>query len=82
VPSADVVTKRCSLCPKQTADGLGYTYHGTNAFYDGWLYKVTCYGREPYYVYNGQIVPIEQVRSNDFNQEGERIGGCYTGCDQ
>ena len=78
-PSADRVTKLCSLCPGQTADGLGYTYNGTTEFYDGWVYRMDCYGKEPTYWYNGEQIPASQVRS-EFDNHGNRISGCYVGC--
>ncbi|MBU0572720.1 hypothetical protein KKH23_02740 [Patescibacteria group bacterium] len=77
VPSAERVTTICSLCP-DVFEG-GYIYQVNHMFYDGWVYKVQCYGQEPHYTYMGYNWDA-YVRIGEYTTEGERLSCRVQGC--
>jgi hypothetical protein len=74
VPAAWRISDVCSLCPEQIEGGYLYDIRNGNGrmFYDGWVYKVTCHGRQPYYTYMGYRWNDEWVREDEFTTNGER----------
>jgi len=77
VPSSDRVRTICSLCP-DVYEG-GYVYQVNHMFYDGWVYKVQCYGEEPHYTYMGYNWDA-YVRIGEYTTEGERLSCRVQGC--
>ncbi len=77
VPAAYRVTELCSLCP-EVYEG-GYIYQVNHMFYDGWVYKIQCYGQEPYYSYMGYNWN-EFVKIGEYTSEGERLSCRVQGC--
>lgn len=82
VPSAERVAVICSLCEDQVEGGYIYDVRDGNGnmFFDGWLYRISCYGKDPYYMYNGLRWNEEWVREKDFNSKGERLTCRVEGC--
>ena len=77
VPSVGRVTTICSLCP-DVYEG-GYIYQVNHMFYDGWVYKVQCYGQETHYTYMGYNWD-EYVRIGEYTTDGERLSCRVQGC--
>jgi len=77
VPSVGRVTTICSLCPDQYEGG--YIYQVNHMFYDGWVYKTTCYGRDPHYTYMGYNWDA-YVRIGEYTTDGERCSPRVQGC--
>lgn len=77
IPSVDRVTTLCSLCPDQYEGG--YIYQVNHMFYDGWVYKIQCYGQEPHYMYMGYNWD-EYVKIGEYTTEGVRLSCRVQGC--
>lgn len=78
VPSAERVTVLSSLCPDQYPPD-GYIYTADVLFAGGYVKKVECYGKEPYYTFLGYLWN-EWVKLGMYNKDSERICPRLEGC--